>query len=183
MCRAVYSACVSVLVCVCTQVEAGQRVGALPLLLMSRHFDIIHHQRNPTSEHIHPDRQVESERETGTWRETCETRLSKPGGCSSDALTSCVCGVCVWCVCAVLLVVNGGGRVQAAGQGGRSTECRFTPRQRVCDIIRTGTNQKLEQLSLTSCVMNGGDGKSVCSLNYVTNTFTNKTLKPPLTVE
>ena len=49
----------------------------------------------------------------------------------------------------MLLIVDGGGRVQAAGEGGSSIEDRFTPSQRVCDITRTGTNQKSEQFSIT----------------------------------
>lgn len=56
---------VLVYTCVRTQVEAGQRVGTLPLLLMRRHFNVIHHQRNPTSKHIHPDRERETGGETG----------------------------------------------------------------------------------------------------------------------
>lgn len=54
-------------------------------------------------------------------------------------------------ICVVSLVLDGGGRVQTAGEGGGSTEGRFTPRERVCDIIRTGTNQKSVQFSFISC--------------------------------
>lgn len=52
-----------------TEVETGQGVGALPLLLVSGHFDVIHHQRNPTPKHIHPGpaRRVEAQREG--WKE------------------------------------------------------------------------------------------------------------------
>lgn len=66
-------------------------------------------------------------------------------------------------MCVVVLVVDGGGRVQAAGEGGGSTESWFTPRQRVCDIIRTGTNQK----SVHLCVMRDSD--IIRQLNYYNN--------------
>ena len=79
--------------CMFTQVEAGQCVGALPLLLMSRLLDIIHHQRNPTSKYIHPDEGTRAETETGessmnivSLRAALTTRL-----CSNVCICSTVC--------------------------------------------------------------------------------------------
>ena len=36
-----------------TEIEAAQSVGAFPFLLMRSNLHIIHHQRNPASEHKH----------------------------------------------------------------------------------------------------------------------------------
>ena len=35
-------------------VEAGQGVGALPLLLVGGHLHVVHHEGNPPAEHEHP---------------------------------------------------------------------------------------------------------------------------------